>query len=158
MTTPDRAEKVMGAGALTLLSAVALALSRGRLHWSSVPAAVWVHMLAALTALALTPVILWTRRGTRGHRVLGYVWLAAMALTAAASFAVQQIRPGHFSLIHLLSIGTLTALPLVVVYARRGQHHSHRQAVRGLVVGALLVAGAFTLLPGRILGRWLAGG
>ena len=48
-------------------------------------------------------------------------------------------------------------LPMVVLYARRGQHTRHRQAVRGLIIGALLIAGGFTFLPSRILGHWLFG-
>ena len=154
---PDRTERLIGAAALALLLVVAVAVARGAPHWASVPGSVWLHMLAATTALALSPALLWSQRGTPRHRVMGYLWVAAIAFTAAASFAVQQIRPGHFSLIHLLSAWTLLMLPMVVVYARRGQHSRHRQAVRGLIIGALLIAGAFTFLPSRILGHWLFG-
>ncbi len=158
MIHPDRTERLIGAAALALLLVVAVAVARGATHWSSIPAPVWAHMLAAVTALILTPAILWGQRGTTRHRVLGYLWVLATAFTAAASFAVKQLRPGHFSLIHLLSVWTLVMLPLVVIYARRGEHARHRQAVRGLIVGALLIAGAFTFLPSRILGHWLLGG
>jgi uncharacterized membrane protein len=34
----------------------------------------------------------------------------------------------------------------------------HRKTMLGLFFGALVVAGAFTLLPGRILGRAVFGG
>ncbi len=157
MHQPDRTERLIGAAAVALLLVVALALVRGAPLWHKLPAPVWAHLVAAVLALALTPAILWGRRGTTRHRVLGYLWVGAIAATALASFAVKQIRPGHFSLIHLLSVWTLVMLPLVVVFARRGEHLRHRQAVRGLVVGALLIAGAFTFLPSRILGHWLFG-
>ena len=54
------------------------------------------------TTLALTPAILWMRRGTRLHRQLGYVWVSALALTAIDSFAIRT--SGHLSLIHILSV------------------------------------------------------
>jgi uncharacterized membrane protein len=46
---------------------------------------------------------------------------------------------------------------LLVWYARRHQVARHRGAVRGMVMGALLVAGFFTFPFGRLMGRWLFG-
>ena len=157
MISANRGEKWIGAGAMALLLAVAVAVARGASHWRMVPAAIWPHLLGAIAALALTPAILWRPRGTTRHRILGYLWVGSIAITAATSFAVRQIRPGHYSPIHLLSAWTLAMLPLVVIYARRRQHARHALAARGLVVGALLIAGAFTFLPNRILGHWLWG-
>ena len=48
-------------------------------------------------------------------------------------------------------------LPLAVVYARRGRIAAHRSSMTWLFVAALLVAGAFTLLPHRIMGRVVFG-
>ena len=42
-------------------------------------------------------------------------------------------------------------LPLGVVHARRHRVKQHRATMIGLFVGALIVAGIFTLLPGRIM-------
>lgn len=154
-TSPDRTERLLGSLALALLLVVGVAIARGQSQWGAVPSPVWPHLLAAIVALALTPAILWGRRGTRLHRGLGWAWVSAMGLTAAASLGVKGLIPGHFSPIHLLSLYTLGMLPLVVVYARRGDHMRHRRAVRGLIIGALLIAGAFTLLPMRLLGHWL---
>jgi uncharacterized membrane protein len=44
-----------------------------------------------------------------------------------------------------------------VFLARRGNIHAHRRSMIGLYLGALLVTGAFTLLPGRIMGRVVFG-
>jgi len=49
-------------------------------------------------------------------------------------------------------------LPLGIYFARRHNVVGHRKTMLGLFFGALVVAGAFTLLPGRILGRVVFGG
>ena len=58
---------------------------------------------------------------------------------------------GPFSAIHLLSIFTLVMLPLGVMHARRHRVAQHRGAMIGIFVGALVIAGLFTLLPGRVM-------
>ncbi len=42
-------------------------------------------------------------------------------------------------------------LPLAVMHARRHNVDRHRRAMIGIFAGALLIAGAFTFLPGRIM-------
>jgi uncharacterized membrane protein len=49
------------------------------------------------------------------------------------------------------SIFTAVMLPLGVVHARRHRVKQHRATMIGLFLGALIVAGIFTLLPGRIM-------
>jgi uncharacterized membrane protein len=51
----------------------------------------------------------------------------------------------------LLSIFTLAMLPLAVWRARQHDVRKHRRAMLGLFVGALVIAGVFTFLPGRIM-------
>jgi uncharacterized membrane protein len=41
--------------------------------------------------------------------------------------------------------------------ARTHRYAAHRRAVRGMVTGALLIAGFFTFPFGRLLGHWLFG-
>jgi uncharacterized membrane protein len=53
--------------------------------------------------------------------------------------------------IHLLSIFTLITLPLAVWAAHRHRVAEHRRAMISLFLGALVIAGAFTLVPGRIM-------
>jgi uncharacterized membrane protein len=97
------------------------------------------------------------RRGDWLHRRLGWVWAAAMALTALMSFGIRDINDGRFSPIHILSAFTLMMVPLLVIAARRHQHAQHRGIVRGMVAGALLVAGFFTFPLNRLIGHWLFG-
>jgi uncharacterized membrane protein len=58
---------------------------------------------------------------------------------------------GPWSPIHLLAIFTLVTLPLAVLHARRHRVPDHRRAMISIFVGGLLIAGAFTFLPGRIM-------
>ncbi|MDE2620869.1 MAG: hypothetical protein KGL54_11970 [Sphingomonadales bacterium] len=154
---PDRYEQGLAIGAVPLLVAVLVAVGRGRAQWLLVPAVVWLHLIPVTVALALTPVILLRRRGDRLHRRLGWVWAAAMAMAALASFAVRTITPGRFSLIHLLSVYVLIQLPALICAARRHDIARHRKIVRGMVTGALLIAGFFTFPFHRLLGQWLLG-
>jgi len=154
---PARIERVLGVLSLVLLGFVVAALMRGMAHWQQLPAVLWVHLVTMIVTLALTPAILWMPRGTRRHRQLGYVWVTALAVTAIDSFAIRLTNPGGLSPIHILSVVTLVALPILVISARRHQHKRHRRAVRGLVIGALLTAGFFTFPFHRMLGSWLFG-
>ncbi len=150
-------DRVLALAALALLAVTATAIGRGYGSWAAIPANVWLHIATIAAALMLTPVMLLRRRGDRLHRRLGYLWVAAMALTAAISFDIRLINRGGFSPIHLLSTWTLIQVPLIVYTARIHNHRRHRAAVRGMVIGALLIAGFFTFPFGRLMGNWLLG-
>ncbi|KHL26869.1 membrane protein [Croceibacterium mercuriale] len=157
LLAPTTFDRVLAAGAAVLLLAVLVALARGFGQWAQLPAALWVHILTILVALALTPVMLLRPRGDRRHRRLGWVWAAALFLTAAVSFLVRTAPDGGFSVIHLLSAFTLLQVPLIIWTARTHRWARHRSAVRGMVTGALLIAGFFTFPFGRLMGTWLFG-
>jgi uncharacterized membrane protein len=154
---PNLFDRLLSAGALVLLAFVLAALWRGRGEWPLVPGFVWAHLATILLALVLTPVMLLRPRGDRLHRRLGWLWAAAMALTAALSFWIRGINQGSLSLIHILSAWTLIQVPVIVWRARTHDHRKHRNAVRAMVTGALLIAGLFTFPFNRLLGHWLFG-
>lgn len=112
--------------------------------------AIQIHAGAALLAVLLGTVILLLRKGTRLHKGLGRIWIATMAVTALSSFLISEIKMfGPYSLIHALSVLTFISLAGGVWYARTGNIVGHRSTMISLYVFALLLAGAFTLLPGR---------
>ena len=154
---PDVFDKFLAAASLVLLAFVIAALVRGFPEWNEVPGVVWGHILTILVALVLTPLMLLRRRGDRLHRRLGWVWASAMALTALLTFGIRGINDGGFSPIHILSAFTMMMVPLIIVSARRHQHARHRATVRGMVAGALLIAGFFTFPLNRLIGHWLFG-
>lgn len=110
------------------------------------------HAFAAFAALAVGGAQLALPKGTPRHRAMGYVWVALMLVVAISSFWIQQIRLiGPFSPIHILSILVLVTAPLAVWYAHTHRVAAHRGAMIKLYVFALVGAGIFTLLPGRIM-------
>jgi len=124
--------------------------------------AIAIHVAAAMAALAVGPVALWARRGAtqrpRLHRAAGYAWVTLMVATAvSAAFITGGSGPrwGSFGLIHLLIPATLGGLAMSFVRLARRDIAGHRALMQRIYVGACLVAGAFTLLPGRLLGHSL---
>lgn len=107
-----------------------------------------LHVLAAGTALFAGIAVLASTKGTPRHRRIGWIFVVAMAITALSSIFIT--RDGHFSAIHLLTLLTLVALPRAVISRRRSDIRTHRSAMIGLFAG-LAIAGAFTLLPGRLM-------
>jgi uncharacterized membrane protein len=98
-------------------------------------------------------------KGTLPHRTIGFIWVGLMLTVAASSFWINQLRVvGPWSPIHLLSIFTLVMIPLAVWKAHSHQVAAHRRIMISLFVGALLIAGLFTLLPGRIMHKVVFGG
>ena len=121
--------------------------------------AIPLHAFSAMAAFALGIVQFAAPKGTLPHRTLGWVWVLLMASVAASSFWIHQIRLlGPWSPIHLLSIFTLVMLPLGIWRAHTHRVADHRRIMILLFTGALVVAGLFTLLPGRIMHSVVFGG
>ncbi len=152
---PDGFDRFLSIGAIALLAALLIALFKGRGEWAQIPFTVWFHIATIATALVLTPVMLNRRRGDFLHRQLGWIWVASMLLTALVTFNIRGINNGGFSLIHLLSVWTLFQVTLIIWSARKHNVARHRSSVRGMVLGALLIAGFFTFPFNRLLGQWL---
>ncbi len=118
-----------------------------------------LHAFAAMGAFALGAVQLAAPKGTIPHRTLGWIWVVLMLTVAVSSFWIHDIRMfGPFSAIHLLSILTLVMLPLAVLAARRHRVGAHRKTMTSIFIGALVIAGFFTFMPGRIMYRVAFGG
>ena len=119
---------------------------------------VFFHLLSALAALAIGAIVLVRRKGTASHRSLGWAWVASMAGAVLTSAFIRESSLPHlhgFSPIHLFTAYVGLALPRAVWQARRGDIVAHRTTMRGIYIGGCIVAGLFTLLPGRFLGQQL---
>lgn len=114
-------------------------------------AVVHIHVAAALTALLVGTVQLIGIKGTGLHRVIGWIWVIAMLTVAVSSLFIRGINHGSFSWIHLLSGWTLIAVPMALYAIRRGQVARHGSGMVWTFVGGLIIAGAFTFLPGRLM-------
>ncbi|HJZ43788.1 MAG TPA: DUF2306 domain-containing protein [Hyphomicrobiaceae bacterium] len=126
---------------------------------TNAPVPIQLHAYAALAAFALGIVQLAAPKGTIPHRALGYLWLSLMLGVAVSAFWIHEIRLwGPWSPIHLLAIYTLAMLPLGLYFARGHNVRGHQRTMLGLFFGALIIAGAFTLVPGRLMHKVVFGG
>jgi uncharacterized membrane protein len=106
----------------------------------------WTVLLAthAFAASVAIPLGAWqlffSTKGDPRHRVAGRVWVVLMLYVAFSSFWIKELRPGEFSLIHLLSVLTIVTVSLGVWSAWRGNIASHRGNMIGSWCGLL---GAF---------------
>ncbi|GAB2800690.1 DUF2306 domain-containing protein [Halomonas shantousis] len=120
--------------------------------------AVWIHLVAALWALAFGAVQLISTKGTRKHRWRGWSWMLAMIVTAVSSFWLHSDLAilGPFSNIHLLSLWVLVCVVISLLAVRRRRLDIHRNFLVGAYLG-LLGAGLGALAPGRLISGWLFG-
>ncbi|MDB5751507.1 MAG: putative rane protein [Ramlibacter sp.] len=123
-----------------------------------------VHMSAALGAVAIGPVALWARRSRhqhpRLHRAFGYAWVTLMLATAISAIFIRDWSLPNlagYTPVHILVPVTLVALFGAFWLLARGNIRGHRLTMQSLYVGGCLVAGGFTLLPNRYLGRLVLG-
>lgn len=138
----------------------------GFLRWSLgfAPPTPWVrdvalatHLATVIPAIPLGAYLFLAKKGGPRHKLLGKVWLALMFVTAVATIFIRNVNDGDFSWIHLFTLLTLVSVPQVILTARRGQFDAHRKAVRNFFLGSLVVAGAFSFLPGRTMWQWAFG-
>ena len=118
--------------------------------------AVQLHTAAALVAAVSGAFVMVRTKGTASHLAGGYVFSIAIVLTAITSFWITRLTPGHSSWIHILSVVTLVSIPMAIYYRRAGNIRRHAANMIAPFV-SLIVAGAFTFAPGRIMHNVLFG-
>jgi uncharacterized membrane protein len=112
-----------------------------------------IHLAAVVPAVVIGAAQLLRPKGTRPHKVLGWVWVIAMLTAAVSSFWIMEIRQGAgWSVIHLLSAWVLVALALAIWHIRRGNVRAHKGFMVGTLLG-LAGAGIGALMPGRFLAQ-----
>jgi uncharacterized membrane protein len=159
---PPATRAVMIVGTAAVLSLTAYAL--GRLALGIAPGregirslALAVHLATVIPAMPLGLYVFLSKKGDARHRLLGKVWLGLMTATALASLFIRESNDGQFSLIHLLSAMTLIAVPRAIWTAKTGNIEAHRRTVTSLFLGAIVIAGLFTFVPGRLMWVWAFG-
>lgn len=130
---------------------------RFALLWQRHPL-VFFHLVTALAALLLGSFILARRKGTGSHRALGWLWVALMGSTALATAFIRDYQlpnVGGVTPIHIFTAMVAVGLPRAIWYVKRGDIANHRRQMRSMFIGGCVLAGVFTLLPGRFLGNLL---
>lgn len=121
--------------------------------------AIQAHTVAAILAFFIGGVVLFRRKGDHRHRMAGRIWVGLMAAVSLSSFFIHSLKVwGMWSPIHLLSIATLVALVYAIAAVRRRDVATHARAMKLTYLGALVIAGIFTFMPGRIMNEVFFGG
>ena len=118
----------------------------------------------ALLAVPLGLYVLLTKKGTKQHRILGRIWVTFLIIVSLTAIFIQAINPGQYSLIHLFIPWTIGSLIYSIWNIKKfkktrieGYKFAHMYSMIGVYVGALLIAGALTLMPGRFFHEILFG-
>ena len=112
----------------------------------------------AMIAIILGGIQLSMKKGGAIHKLLGRIWVGIMMFVAISSFFIHEIKLwGAYSPIHLLSLLTIFTLGVGIYYVRVGNVKRHKQTMIAVYFFALIVAGFFTLYPGRIMHQILIG-
>ena len=119
---------------------------------------IFLHAIFAILARPLGLVIFLNKKGTSNNKLLGWIWIVLLVIVSISAIFIQTLNPGQYSLIHLLIPFTLVSLIYAIWSIRMfketkkiNYRYSHMYTMIGLYLGALLVAGTFTLMPGRMI-------
>ena len=140
-----------------LVKGIAYEALHARIHapnltlFAGLPVAIKLHMLAALSALAVGALLMTVRKGRTFHRAAGWIWVGLGSLVAGSSLFITSLNHGRFSLLHLVAGWTLIAAPLAVVWARRHDVGRHRHTMMGLFYGGFAINLFIAFIPGRTM-------
>lgn len=120
------------------------------------PLAVQIHLAAAVLSIAAGAAQFLRVKSGALHKAFGWAGVSALAITSISTFWITSLTPGHYTLIHLLSLATLLALVNGIRARRRGDIRNHKRLMITAYLG-LTGAGLAALLPPRVLARMLFG-
>ncbi len=115
----------------------------------------YFHLLTVVPCIFLGGYLLAARKGGPIHRKLGGIYMILMILTALiallipAGVGTQFLN--HFGYLHLLSIIVLWTVPTAFLAVKKGNIKAHQRKMVILYVSGIIIAGGFTLTPGRYL-------
>lgn len=119
----------------------------------------WLHIFCAVAALCVGAAVFFRRKGTRTHRVLGYLYSVLLLLVNVSALSTYNIsgQPGPFHVMALVSLATLVAglMPAVLRRPRTWWLDLHAYFMSWSYVG-LAAAGVsqivtqYAYLPGSL--------
>jgi uncharacterized membrane protein len=119
------------------------------------PLAIQIHVATVVPAFILgTWQFALSHKGSPAHRAVGALYLALMTITSiSAIFITAVVGPTFmgFGLIHLLVLLTLFSVWNAIRGIQTGNIPRHRRAVMGSYLYGIVIAGALTFIPGRIM-------
>jgi len=126
--------------------------------FATLPPVILMHIVFAIGALLLGPFALFARKGSRLHRLAGYLWLSLMFLAALSSLFIHDFRLPNiagYTPIHILTLVVFIGIGRGLWHVVHRNIPAHRRAMLRTYVGGCVVAGLFALVPGRFLGQML---
>lgn len=115
----------------------------------------YFHLLTVVPCIFLGGYLLAAQKGGLLHRKIGMAYMVLMSLTALiALFIPASVGPrflNHFGYLHLLSLIVIWTVPTALIAVKKGNIKSHQRKMLILYISAILIAGGFTLFPGRFL-------
>lgn len=115
----------------------------------------FLHLYTVVPCVFIGGYLLIVKKGTISHKRLGRVYMILMLFTAIVTlFMPAQVGStvlNHFGWIHLFSLLTFWTVPTAYIAIKKGNLKAHKRKMLLLYFGALIIAGAFTLTPGRYL-------
>ena len=124
---------------------------------------IYVHAFFALAAVPVGLYIFLKKKGTKQHRFIGRVWVSFLLIVSFTAIFITtpvtdaMFNPRAYSWIHLLIPWTIGSLIYSIYSIRKFKKtklekhkNAHKNFMIGTYIGALLLAGAFTLMPGRM--------
>ncbi len=122
------------------------------------PLSVQAHVVGVVTAIVFGVIIVLLPKGTGLHRILGWVWVLAMALVAVTSIVMIFDFGDGISPLHAFTAITVVSLTGGLMGIRRGNVRAHAGHMIGLLFGGLVIAGVFAFIPGRTMWQVFFGG
>ncbi len=120
---------------------------------AAAPLPVQIHLATVLTALMLMTAQMLGPKGRTFHRTLGWMLSILLVFTAVVSLFIRDRTGSWFNTFQVFAVWTLVAVPWGVLSARGHNVRRHAAVMTGLYVGGMLIAGALTFLPGRLMWR-----
>ena len=123
----------------------------------------WVHTTFGMAALLAGTAVIVTRKGTRGHRTLGHLYLTSMVGLNVTALCIYNLF-GHFGPFHWLAASSLLTLfaGMVPVFTRRPkgrwlERHAIFLAVSYIGLVAATASEIVTRIPGLEAELWPGG-
>ena len=121
---------------------------------------IFLHAVCAFVSFLLGTYVLLNPKGTPRHMQIGRIYLGLMVFVSLSALLIREIDDNSYSVIHILIPVTLALLAISIISVRKFRITRdskllmrHKMTMIFTYVGGLLIAGAFTLAPGRILHR-----
>ncbi|MGB5369663.1 MAG: DUF2306 domain-containing protein [Flavobacteriaceae bacterium] len=115
----------------------------------------YAHLATVVPCFFMGTALLLIQKGTPLHKGMGKAYMILMFVTAMITlFIPAQVGPQllfHFGWIHSFSFLTLYTVPTAYIAINKGQVKKHQRKMILLYFGAIIIAGGFTLAPGRYL-------